>query len=227
MQLTPYITTRFSPYLQSRYLEFRQAMYSCLIGTQRLQQNDAILEQGQTVNQLFIVPAGRVSMHISAINGRRFQLGELECSYQIFGEMELFTKTLCQWSVIAGETLEIDVLDARKVEQLLIEQPQYTLFFATALAVDYQDSLDIYTNRLLHPITYNIAYDLLHHKDNTQMLGRFNRIDQEAERFGTSSRVYRRALKTLIEQGLVTKQKNGELIIINREGLKQYLDELE
>ncbi|MGR5366378.1 hypothetical protein [Photobacterium damselae] len=39
------------------------------------------------------------------------------------------------------------------------------------------------------------------------MLGRFNRIDQEAERFGTSSRVYRRALKTLIEQGLVTKQK--------------------
>ncbi len=74
---------------------------------------------------------------------------------------------------------------------------------------------------------YDIAYDLLHHKDNTQMLGRFNRIDQEAERFGTSSRVYRRTLKRLIEQGLVTKQKNGELVIINREGLKQYLDELE
>ncbi|MEF1204581.1 hypothetical protein [Photobacterium damselae] len=63
--------------------------------------------------------------------------------------------------------------------------------------------------------------------------GEPNRVNRIAEQLLTDwqviaeNRVYRRALKTLIEQGLVTKQKNGELIIINQEGLKQYLDELE
>ncbi|MEC6798103.1 Crp/Fnr family transcriptional regulator [Photobacterium sp. S4TG1] len=226
MQLTPSPSTRFSGYLTQHYASFRQALYNCQIGCKRYQIGDAVMQQGQDLTQLMIVPVGRVSMHICAVNGRRFQLGEMDCNYNIFGEMEFFTKTPCQWSVVVEEAIEIDILDMRKVEKLLLERPEFSLFFASALALDYQDSLDIYTYRLLHPITYNIAFDLLQHARNSMTLGRFNKADKEAERFGTSSRVYRRALKTLIQQGLVEKQ-GSELIIVDLAGLQKFVDHFE
>ncbi|CEO41169.1 Crp/Fnr family transcriptional regulator [Photobacterium kishitanii] len=226
MQLTPSPSTRFSDYLTQHYLSFRQALYRCQIGSKRYQIGDPILQQGQAITQLVIVPVGRVSMHICAVNGRRFQLGEMDCNYNVFGEMEFFTKTQCQWSVVVEEAIEIDILDIKKVEKLLLEHPEFSLFFASALALDYQDSLDIYTYRLLHPITYNIAFDLLQHARRSLTLGRFNKVDKEAERFGTSSRVYRRALKTLIQQGLVEK-KGTELIILDLIGLQKFVDHFE
>ena len=142
MQLTPSPSNRFSDYLTQHYASFRQALYSCQIGSKRYQIGDAIMQQGQAITQLMIVPVGRVSMYICAVNGRRFQLGEMDCNYNIFGEMEFFTKTPCQWSVVVEEAIEIDILDMKKVEKLLLERPEFSLFFASALALDYQDSLE-------------------------------------------------------------------------------------
>ncbi|WP_025822385.1 Crp/Fnr family transcriptional regulator [Shewanella marina] len=226
MKLTPYPSSRFSDWLSSNYTDFRQALYQCQISTLRLQANDFILRQGQVVDQLMVVPVGCISMNISAVNGRRFQLGEVNCDYSLFGEIEFFTKTPCQWSVIADERLDIDVLCVKKIEKMLSEQPQYAIYFASALAQDYYDSLDIYTHRLLHPITYNIAYDLLQHGDSLALLGRFSQVNKEAERFGTSSRVYRRAVKTLVEAGLVEKV-DSQLRIIDRAGLQQFIEGLD
>ncbi|NMV06263.1 Crp/Fnr family transcriptional regulator, partial [Vibrio parahaemolyticus] len=121
----------------------------------------AILRQGEQLQYLYVVPVGRVSMNILAANGRRFQLGEANCDYHIYGEMEFFTQTPCQWNVIADEHMQVDVICIQKLTEALQNHPQMMVFFASALAEDYQDSMDIYTNRLLHPITYNIAYDLL------------------------------------------------------------------
>ncbi len=38
-------------------------------------------------------------------------------------------------------------------------------------------------NRLLHSITYNIAYDLLVQSQTNTVLGGFDKVNQEAERF--------------------------------------------
>ena len=100
------------------------------------------------------------------------------------------------------------------------------MFFASALANDYQDSLDIYTYRLLHPITYNIAYDLWHRQRENVMLGSFDKAGQEAERFGTSSRVYRRAVKELIDKGLVIKD-GAEIQVVDLDALKVFIDQFE
>ena len=43
----------------------------------------------------------------TAMNGRRFQLGTLECDNQLFGEMEFFTGYRCQLDIIAEEPLEV------------------------------------------------------------------------------------------------------------------------
>lgn len=57
----------------------------------------------------------------------------------------------------------------------------------------------------MHSISFNIAYDLLLQHETRVNLGGFERMEPEAERFGTSSRVYRRAVKELLDRGLVEK----------------------
>ena len=97
-----------------------------------------------------------------------------------------------------------------------------TLFFAAALASDYLDTLDITTSRLLHPIAYNIAFELWRERQRTPMLGSRKRA-HEAARFGTTERVYRRALKELIEQGIVADGSDGP-VIADLARLRAYLD---
>ncbi|POB70960.1 Crp/Fnr family transcriptional regulator, partial [Vibrio vulnificus] len=76
------------------------------------------------------------------------------------------------------------------------------------------------------PIAYNIAFDLLQQKQRPVMLGGFDKVNQEAERFGTSSRVYRRAVKELMDKGLVSKGENG-LEIVDEEQLRRFLESSE
>ncbi|KLV04223.1 Crp/Fnr family transcriptional regulator [Photobacterium aquae] len=223
MQIKPYSTGRFFAHLDAQSEDFSRAIFQCRKFTRHLRAGDDILTQGQELDYLHIVPTGRVSMNISAVNGRRFQLGEVECDYQVFGEMEYFTGTDCQWSVVAEQPLAVEAICLQSLTELLTRTPAFSLFFASALAVDYQDSLDIYTNRLLHPITYNIAYDLLRRSKEKSMLGAFDKAGMEAERFGTTSRVYRRAVKDLIDRGLITKQGN-EITVVDRVGLKAFVE---
>ena len=124
---------------------------------------------------------------------------------------------------MADEQMQVDIICLHKLTEALQQHPEMMFFFASALAEDYQDSLDIYTNRLLHPIAYNIAYDLLVQKQTNTLLGGFDKVNQEAERFGTSGRVYRRAVKELTDKGLITKGEQG-LEIVDEAGLKAFLD---
>ncbi|PSW07526.1 Crp/Fnr family transcriptional regulator [Photobacterium lipolyticum] len=222
MQLSPYASTRFTPYLEQHYRDFCDTLYACQTHTQHYQAGDIILKQGQDIEALYVVSVGKVSMNICALNGRRFQLGEVNCDHHVFGEMEFFTGHKCQWNVVADDSMEVEVICAKKLQQCLIEQPHLSLFFTSALACDYQESMDIYTNRLLHPIAYNIAYDLWQRQQTCVTLGAFDKVEQEAERFGTSSRVYRRAVKTLIDQGFIEKN-NNQITIIDRCGLERFI----
>ncbi|MDN3614743.1 MAG: Crp/Fnr family transcriptional regulator [Vibrio gallaecicus] len=208
MQLRPYANTRFTPLLEQQYGDFEAALFQCRVGTQRFSRGDTILEQGQPVNKLYIISVGRVAMHICAVNSRRFQLGEVKCDHHIFGEMEFFSGNACQWNVVADDDIEADVICANQLQKCITDKPNLALFFASALAYDYEESMEIYTNRVLHSIAYNIAYDLWHRARQNVFLDAFDKVEFEAERFGTSSRVYRRALNTLIEQGLIEKRGN-------------------
>lgn len=225
MQLLPSNSTRFTSFLEQNYHAFCDALYQCQTHTQRYHANDIILKQGQDITVLYIVSVGKVSMNICAVNGRRFQLGEVQCDHHIFGEMEFFTGDQCQWNVVANDEMVVDVICAKKFQQCLIDNPHFSLFFTSALACDYQDSMDLYTNRLLYPIAYNIAYDLWQRQQTHVTLGAFDKADKEAERFGTSSRVYRRAVKSLVEKGLIEKTNQG-ITIIDWKELEHFIFQL-
>lgn len=226
MKISPYPTGRFQRFLEQKSAEFRDLIFQCQIGSRYFDSGEAILRQGEQLQYLYVVPVGRVSMSIIAANGRRFQLGEANCDYHLYGEMEYFTQTPCQWNVVADEHMQVDIICIQKLTEALHQHPDMMFFFASALAEDYQDSMDIYTNRLLHPITYNIAYDLLVQKRTNTLLGGFDKVNQEAERFGTSGRVYRRAVKDLMDKGLIKKGEQG-LEIIDEAALITFLDTYE
>ena len=223
MKIAPYPSGRFKDYLRQKRSEFKDLIYQHQVSSRYFDINDEILKQGEQLQHLYVVPAGRVSMSISAANGRRFQLGEVRCDYHIFGEMEFFTQTACQWNVVADEHMQVDVICIQNLAEALHKKPEIMFFFASALAEDYQDSMGIYTHRLLHSITYNIAYDLLVQTQTNTGLGGFDKVNQEAERFGTSSRVYRRAVNDLLDKGFIQKGPRG-LEVTDLRALQAFID---
>nr|WP_236689461.1 hypothetical protein [Photobacterium angustum] len=127
-------------------------------------------------------------------------------------------------NIIAVEPIEVAIIDTQKLQRCLLEQPRLSLYFASAIAIDYQDTIEILSRRLLYPITYNVAYDIYHQYLNDLPVDGFQKNYLEAERFATSDRVYRRAIKELESKGLIAKEKNG-LRILNLEGLKVFIEE--
>ena len=169
-----------------------------------------------------MVESGRISLRYSAENGRRFQLGAIECDEQLFGEMEFFTGYRCQLDIVAEEPLTVAVCSCERLEEALNQHPKLAIFFASAMAVDYQDMLEIFLHRMLYPIVHNVAYDLYRQHLNKQPMDGFSKNYQEAERFGTTDRVYRRAVKALIDAGLVVRTKQG-IAIQDLDGLRKFL----
>ncbi|WP_421300560.1 Crp/Fnr family transcriptional regulator [Aeromonas veronii] len=222
MQQQPYPLGRFHAELAKLEPRFAAALEACTLFLRRYLPGESIMRQGELSEQLYLVGAGRVSLNSAVHSGRIFQLGEIECHSQIFGEMEFFSATPVQWNVVAETELDARVICADKLAQRLLSEPELTLFFAAALASDYLDTLEITTSRLLHPIAYNIAYELWRERQRTPMLGSRKRA-HEAARFGTTERVYRRALKELVEQGIVADGSDGP-VIADLARLRAYLD---
>ncbi|WP_437886833.1 Crp/Fnr family transcriptional regulator [Phytobacter sp. V91] len=222
MQLKPLAKGRFHNIWQQDDAFIEKTFRELLCETQLINEGDYLYRQGQVVDRLFMVESGRISLRYSAENGRRFQLGTMECDEKLFGEMEFFTGYRCQLDVVAQEPLAVAVCSCERLEAALNQHPKLAIFFASAMAVDYQDTLEIFLHRMLYPIAHNIAYDLYRQHQNKQPMDGFSKNYQEAERFGTTDRVYRRAVKTLIDAGLVIRTKQG-LEIKDLDGLRQFL----
>lgn len=223
MQLKPLDKGRFQPMWHQEHDAIERVMRECITETKTVVSQYKLMQQGQQVDALILVPRGRISMGYTARNGRSFQLGTMNCDSQLFGEMEFFTNYLCQLDIIAEESLDIAIINGDKLQHALLKAPKFALFFASAIAIDYQDTVDIFTRRMLYPIAYNIAYDLYHQHLKDQPVEGFTKCYLEAERFATTDRVYRRAVKNLEELGLIKRDKEG-LVICDLAGLKAFIE---
>ncbi|KAB7691180.1 cyclic nucleotide-binding domain-containing protein [Plesiomonas shigelloides] len=222
MQLKPLHKGRFQDHWQDNHSLIEQVVLSCISEEKIIEEKSPLMSQGQQLNYLTLVRSGKVSIGYTAQNGRSFQLGTMECDYQVFGEMEFFSSYRCQLDIIAEETLTVAFICADKLQQALVKNPQVALFFASAIAIDYQDTVNILIHRMLYPIAYNVAYDLYQQYLRDFPVDGFTKSYMEAERFGTTDRVYRRAVKELTDLGLVERSKQG-LSITDIDALKRYL----
>ena len=139
-----------------------QTIRDCICTRRIFDENEKLLTQGEHVDNLYLVDSGRISMGVTARNGKTFLLGTLECEQQLFGEMEFFTGYRCQMDIVPVEPVEVAIIDSQKLQRCLLEHPRLSLYFASAIAIDYQDTVEILSRRLLYPITFNVAYDIYH-----------------------------------------------------------------
>ncbi|MGL5907526.1 MAG: Crp/Fnr family transcriptional regulator [Shewanella sp.] len=223
MQLKPLAKGRYRQRWQEDYPLIEAVILSCITETKTLKTGSHLMTQGEAISSLVLVKQGRVSLGHTARNGRSFQLGTIDCDSQLFGEMEFFTEYNCQLDIIANEPLDIMLISGDKLQQALGQHPQLALFFASAIAIDYQDTVEILTRRLLYPITYNVAFDIYHEYLNDLPVDGFNKRYLEAERFATTDRVYRRALQQLEARGFIERQKEG-IKICDLDALKQFVE---
>ncbi|MCU8036270.1 MULTISPECIES: Crp/Fnr family transcriptional regulator [unclassified Shewanella] len=220
MQLKPLSKGRYSQRWEQDYPLIEAVVLSCISEIKMLKKGAHLMTQGEAMASLVLVKQGRVSLGHTARNGRCFQLGTIDCDSQLFGEMEFFTQYHCQLDIIASEPLEIMLISAEKLQHCLGQHPQLALFFASAIAIDYQDTVDIFTRRLL---SYNVAFDIYHEYLNDLPVDGFSKRYLEAERFGTTDRVYRRALQNLEERGLIERRKDG-IRICDLNALKKFVE---
>lgn len=223
MQLTLLDNGDLEKYWNLDIEHVRTIVEKCISRKSLYQTGDYLLRQGTDLQQLLLVEQGSISLSYNAFNGKCFQIGVVECDNHIFGEIELFTNLDCQVDIIAIDTLEAYNIDIEKLRLALIDDNKMALFFAYHIAMDYQESIDVLFSRLVYPISYNIAFELYQNYKGASSFSGFSKQYLEAERFGTTDRVYRRALQKLETLGLIERTKDG-IKILNYENLKDYID---
>lgn len=76
---------------------------------------------------------------------------------------------------MAEEPLTVVVCSCERLEEALNQHPRLAIFFASAMAIDYQDMLEIFLHRMLYPIVHNVAYDLYRQHQNKQPMDGFHK----------------------------------------------------
>lgn len=97
MQLKPLTKGRFHSIWQQDDAFIERTFRELLSDKQLIAENEHLYHQGQVVDRLIMVESGRISLCYSAENGRRFQLGAMECDEQLFGEMEFSQAIAVSW----------------------------------------------------------------------------------------------------------------------------------
>lgn len=226
MQLKSLPKGHFQDFWQNEEDLLERTIYECVERKVIIDEGMNIMSQGQDMDYLYLVERGLTSMSYTAINGRTFQFGTLNCDYQLFGEIEFFNAYPCHMSIVAMEAIEVHIVSGNRLRDAIAANPKLAIPFAMALAVDYQDVMDIMFLRVLHSVTYNVAYDLYSAYIGQRQIDGFDKGYLEAERFGTTDRVYRRAVKELESLGLISKSRDGIKICKPAE-LRKFIDQYE
>ncbi|MDX5593271.1 Crp/Fnr family transcriptional regulator [Pseudovibrio sp. SPO723] len=191
-----------------------------------LKKGDFVLRQGQQIDQLYWLSKGTCTVNYTAANGRRYSHGRFGPGDRLYGEIEFLNGRPVQFDICCDEDAEVVVIPPAALATVMQEQPNVIIWLAQCMAETYHHVTQHLTNQFMFPLAYSIAKDLLERELGNRPAVQFDKVFREAERFGCSERVYRRAVNQLIDLELVEKT-NSLLRITDIERLKRYLEEEE
>ena len=107
----------------------------------------------------------------------------------------------------------------------MLEQPELSLYTAQTIAAKFAENQKINLDKLLLPLSYNIAKDCLLRAENSNptLLRAYSTVSAEAERFATTERAYRRVVSELVEKGLIVRSSEG-LKPVDVDALEDFVD---
>jgi CRP-like cAMP-binding protein len=176
-----------------------------------LKKGKLVAEQGKPLNKLILIRSGSISFSYDVGNGRRLLLGQLECNNTLVGEIELLNNRPCIYSMTCQTDVVYNLIELRYWHELLQSKPELAIYTAKSIAEKFIENQQINLNKLLLPLSFNIAKDCLaRFQDETvTMLKPYTKVSAEAERFATTERAYRRVVSDLVDQGLVQRTDLG------------------
>lgn len=203
-------------------IEFLEFISHSSLPDKKYSAGDYIITQGQTLTEIAFVELGVCHVDYAAANGNAFSFGCFFCSNRIFGDVELFSGEPCQFSVRAYEDLSVKWVPLADVIQFMKTNPHVHFWLSRSLAAKYHNATRNTINQIINTIVYNVAWDAEQRLLNSRPNLTFTEAYKEAERFGCSSRVYRRAVKELLSYGFIRKDEN-KLVVSNFKELQSYL----
>ncbi|MEO2268336.1 Crp/Fnr family transcriptional regulator [Pseudoalteromonas pernae] len=189
------------------------------------EKKEVLLHQDQPLQKLVLVRSGTVSFSYDVGNGRRLLLGQLDCNNTLIGEIEALNNQPCIYTVTCFSDVSYDLIELKHWRQVLLENPQLSLYTAQTIAAKFQENQKVNLDKLLLPLSYNIAKDCLMRAQNTNptLLRAYPTVSAEAERFATTERAYRRVVTELVDKGLIVRSKDG-LQTIDEAALSEFVD---
>ncbi|MFY8274340.1 Crp/Fnr family transcriptional regulator [Pseudoalteromonas sp. SSDWG2] len=208
----------FSTDLVEQLLQFAGSDY-------QQQRKEVLLHQDQPLQKLVLVRSGTVSFSYDVGNGRRLLLGQLDCNNTLIGEIEALNNQPCIYTVTCFSDVSYNLIELKHWRQVLLENPQLSLYTAQTIAAKFQENQKVNLDKLLLPLSYNIAKDCLMRAQNTNptLLRAYPTVSAEAERFATTERAYRRVVTELVDKGFIVRSKDG-LQTVNEDALSEFVE---
>jgi hypothetical protein len=208
--------------VQQGFEQFCQVITEQPLKTKQFAAGDFLLCQGQEILELYWVEMGQFSIEYTANNSRRFSLGLNFVDNHLFGEDEFLTDSRCQFDVCASESIEARVIPVSLMTNILQQDARIAIWLSQSMSERYQTGMTLTMNRFLHPLIYNVAWDIHQRHIGTKPAVNFSQVYKEADRFGSSERVYRRVVKQLVEMRLIEKVDN-QLKVTHLDKLSDFL----
>ena len=190
-----------------------------------LKKGKLLAEQGKPLSKLILVRSGTISFSYDVGYGRRLLLGQLDCNNTLVGEVEALNDRPCIYSMTCQSEVTYNLIELKYWRELLQEKPELAMYTAKSIAEKFIENQQINLNKLLLPLSFNIAKDCLaRYQDETvTMLKPYPKVSAEAERFATTERAYRRVVSDLVEQGLVQRTEQG-LKPLDEDKLEEFIE---
>lgn len=197
------LITKEDIYHTEKILDFiKQNQQILAFRHRRIQKGDLILNQGQSVENIFFITQGQISLSRSAIQGRRYQLGTFTHN-GFLGLMELFSDKSCFYTVSAESDCDAYIINGKAFSNLVCNTPKLAAYTFKHLTSKWYLSVERMTRNILHTISYCIIDDLILFSQQCPEEKFIINKSLECERLGTSLRVYNRILKHLSEIGAI------------------------
>jgi CRP/FNR family transcriptional regulator len=144
---------------------------------------------------------------------------------EIFGDIAVLTSTSYPGTVIALEDVEVWVIPAQIILNLISLHPEFAMAVIRHLGERVLHYIHLVEDLSLRNVESRLAHTLLHHAENQNgqlIVPRrdWTTFDEMAVRLGTVRDVLSRALKTLEAENLLRVEKQA-IILLDPKGLEE------
>ena len=189
----------------------------------RFKRNENIVEIGHNSHALYIILSGQARVVLTSEKGRKIVLATLD-SGDCIGEMSLLDDQPHSATVTADTTLDALVLAQNTFNRCLLQNSHLAVTIMRGLVGRLRRANQKISDLALVSVYGRVARYLLDVAQpiapgsSTTYVKKFSNISL-AKEIGASREMVSKALKDFEKQGLIHKQADGRVILINQDGL--------